>query len=223
MSSDIAILVRGPSLHVEKIKEIFNGFNLVFSTWTEDQSKYTENDIVLFSDRPENPGPGNFNYQKVVVLNGLKFCKLLGFERVLQIRSDMYLTNPKKFLELIDNEVFNFLSWHYHCTSHGYDGYLVDYLMSGKVDDMINLWTIDNLSWHSVSEVFLTDSYSKKISHIPIKFFLNDLNEDNDVFWIKHNLKLSTYKINDFLKPNHDYSYLYLKEHYLNNRYGTIY
>lgn len=222
MNSDIAILVRGPSLYVETIKENLKGCNLIFSTWEEDKFKYSENDVVIYSDRPTESGPGNFNYQKVVILNGLKFCKMLGFERVLQIRSDMFLTNPNDFLKLIDNDNFNFLSWHYHNTSVGYDGYLVDYLMSGKTDDMINLWNISDFNWHHVSEVILTDSYSKKVSHVPIRFFLNDLNQYNDVYWIKHNTKLSEYQTNDFLKLNHDYSYLYLKQHYLNSSYGTF-
>jgi len=66
--------------------------------------------------------------------------------------------------------------------------------MSGPINDMINLWAIDEY-WSSVAEICLTWRYIKMLKHkININFFLQDLDEKNDIFWIKNNFWLSKYK-----------------------------
>lgn len=217
---DSVILVQGPSVLVPKIKEVFEGYNLLFSTWAGEEDNYDSSDIVIYNSFPEHRMPSNFNLQKITTFNGLFACKALGYKRVLKIRSDMYPNNTDEFIKLLENDDLNFLIWHYHCTSIGYNGYLVDYLMSGKIDDMLKLWDIDNCEFNYVSEVVLTDSYIRNLSDVPINFFLNGISKDNDIIWEKKNTKLSEYNTNGFIKDGHDYSYLYLKEHHLNINYG---
>jgi len=107
------------------------------------------------------------------------------------MRSDIINVGGDIF-DIFDNNKLNFLCWHYHEVYQNCPGYLVDYLMYGDVDKMIKLWDINEI-FCNVPEIILTDSYIKKINEIP-NFILYELKNGLDLFWIKNNIYLSSYK-----------------------------
>jgi hypothetical protein len=77
-------------------------------------------------------------------MDGLIKAKDLGYSHVLKLRSDLILTNPSKFLSILDLESLNFLCWADHKVYKNCQGYLVDYLIFGQVDEMIKLWEFED-------------------------------------------------------------------------------
>lgn len=195
---DFVVIVQGASSHVTKQKESLRDANVIFSTWIGEESKYTNDDIVLFNQKPSYLGPCNLNLQKQSTLAGLFKAKEMGFTRALKIRSDLTTTNYNQLFNLIDNEDLNFLCWHHHEVYPKCPGYLVDYLMSGKIDDLIKLWEINDMSKCKVPEIILTEQYINKLMNsVEISYFLPKLNGDNDLHWLKNNLMLSSYQANN--------------------------
>ena len=153
-----------------------------------------------------NPGPMNFNYQMESTLVGLRYAQEKGYSRALKIRSDIVPTNAEGFLKLIDNSDFNFLCWHHHQVYPGCPGYLVDYLMSGTVQAMINLWKVDSV-FCTVPEVLLTWSYISKHLDVQINYFLEELEQSNTLYWLKRDTNLLSYKKNDIYDKYGKYSF----------------
>jgi hypothetical protein len=211
---DFCVVVTGESKFVDEIKKSFKDSNIkiLFSTWVGSEDKYSDKDIVVFDNLPSYCGNGNINLQKISTLNGLLKAKELGYRRALKIRSDIIPTNSKSFLNLLNNEKINLLCWHQHFV--GLNGYFVDYLMSGIIIDLIDIWKNVNINLHNVTEVMLTNSL---INHLDnINYLLNDLNNDNDLFWLKYGKKLSDYKPNkNYDKYYHKYDFDNIKKEYL--------
>ena len=183
---DFVIIVQGGSAHVEQMREALNGFNVIFSTWENEKGKYLESDIVVYNEKPNYNGPANLNLQKITTIGGLNKAKELGYKRALKLRSDLVPTNIEVFIKLLDNDSLNFLCWHSHEVYPDCPGYLVDYLMSGRIDDLLTLWDINDMSWCNVPEIHITQQYiSKLMGEVDVKYFLQELNENNDLFWLK--------------------------------------
>jgi hypothetical protein len=186
----IAIIIQGPSLYVNEIKNAWYGFdnNIIFSTWKGDENKYNENDIVIFNDIPTISGPKNFNYQKISTYNGLLKAKELGYTHVLKIRSDYLPTNANEFIKLLDFNKLNFLMWDYTTylwTKYPtFNGYFDDHFSFGKVDDMITLWDIP-FNFCDSPETMLTWNYINKLKDVDVNYILPHLNENNDLYYIK--------------------------------------
>ena len=67
--------------------------------------------------------------------------------------------------------------------------------MSGNIDYLIELFNIQDTSWCLVPEIHLTHQYIIKLmKKVEIKYFLPNLNSDNDLIWLKPNIELSSYK-----------------------------
>lgn len=193
---NFCIVVQGPSSYVEAIRNAFNsiGIPIIFSAWINEQHLYLDSDIVVFNEYPADRGIGNVNYQKVTTLAGLLKSKELGYTRALKFRSDMVPTNPKEFIKLFDNEKMNFFSWHYVPNAMGnVKGYMVDYFMSGLVDNLIKMWDFQPFSC-VIPETMLTNSIIKHFDNQETNFVVGQLNEENDVHWVKYNLYLRHYK-----------------------------
>jgi len=191
----LAIVVQGSSEYVNNFKDIFKKQKLIFSTWEGEESSYLSEDEVIFNKKPIESGPSNIALQQLTSYKGILHAKKLGFTHVLKIRSDLIPTNGEEFVRLIDNDQLNFLCWHCHEVYNNCPGYLIDFLMSGPVDIMLTLWNINDFTWCVVPEIFLTWQYILYLQKIiDINFFLNDLNKQNDLYWIKRNVLLSTYK-----------------------------
>jgi hypothetical protein len=179
-----------------------------------EEEKYSENDDVIFNEIPSYSGPANLNYQKVSTLSGLKKAKELGYDRALKLRGDIIPTNINELIKSFDNDSLNFLCWHCHEVYPNCPGYLIDYLMSGKIDYLIELWDIEDMSWCTVPEIHLTQQYiSKLINRVNIKYFLPELNPNNDLFWIKRGVNLSSYQANTIYDKYRKYDFDLNKEH----------
>lgn len=211
--NDFVIIVQGSSSYVKILREALFGFNIIYSTWLGEESNFLETDIVIFNRLPDFHGPANLNLQKTTTISGLKKAKEMGYKRALKIRSDIVPTNINKLINYLDNDAINFLCWHLHEVYPGCPGYLVDYLMSGDIDHLLKLWDIQDMSWCSVPEIFLTYQYiTKLIDTVRIEYFLPFLNETNDLYWIKNNLNLSSYKENDIYDKYRKYDFGLNKE-----------
>jgi len=212
MVSDLAIVIQGESKYVELLKSAFKGYNTIFSTWEGEESKYSSDDKVIYNSLPRGEfgeyifGPCNLNLQKISTINGLLLAKQLGFKKALKIRSDLIPNNASEFLNLLNNDHLNFLCWHGHEVYPNCSGYLVDFLMSGNIDDLLNIWDIEDMSWCVVPEIFLTSNVINKYKDINnINYILNNITEINDLFWIKNNKNLSSF--------NKQWIYSLTKEH----------
>jgi hypothetical protein len=215
---DFVIVVQGASSYVKMLKESLKEFNVIYSTWEGQQQNYTESDTVIYNKMPVFAGPANLNLQKVTTIAGLQKAKELGYKRALKIRSDILPTNTKEFIKSLDNDSMNFLCWHYHEVYPNCPGYLIDYLMSGKIDDLLELWDINDMSWCSVPEIHLTQQYiTKLINKVNVEYFLPSLNVNNDLYWIKRNINLSSYQENKIYDKYKKYDFGLNKEHLTKN------
>ena len=61
----LCIVIQGPSNNVTLLKQNYSNSNvtLIFSTWKGEESKYDENDIVIFNDIPVEKGTQNVMMQ----------------------------------------------------------------------------------------------------------------------------------------------------------------
>lgn len=214
----VAIVIQGASTNVDMQKSAWSKFkeDIIFSTWVGSETFYEKDDVVIFNEIPKDSGPMNINYQINSTLSGLHKAKEKGYQSVLKIRSDLVPTDSTKFIDLLIEDKFNFLCWHAHEVYPGCPGYLVDYLMSGRVDDMINLWTINDI-FCVVPEIMITKKYIDLFSINDINYFLDKLDHTNNLFWIKRNIYLDTYKIT-ISDPYNKFSFNDSKE-YLNDDY----
>lgn len=185
------VVVQGPSNHVSEIKNSFNNHDIIFSTWVGSEHLYSETDNVIFNTQPESNICSNFLFQQKSTIAGLRFAKERGYTHVLKMRSDIINVGHDIF-DIFETDKMNFLCWHYHEVYPTCPGYLVDYFMYGDVDDLIKLWDIDEI-FCNVPEILITDSYIRKINKIP-NFILYELTNESDLFWIKNNIFLSSYK-----------------------------
>jgi len=195
-SSDCCIVIQGPTdkNFVEHNKNCWSGFTIIFSTWKDsDMSAYDfEKDIVIFNEYPKYPGFGNWNYQRISSLNGIKRAKELGFKRVLKWRSDFMTNNGQKLYSLFDKDKLNF----YAFISHN-EGYLTDYFLEGNVDDLYEIFN------HESEGSFAEKLMTKRIFDLDLlkktNFICKKLNKDSDVYWHKlgywlsENVNLDTY------------------------------
>ena len=186
MMTKTAIVIQGPSTYVNELKEAWDGYDIIWSTWRGEENKYEPTDKVVFSQKPSNTGIQNLAMQHKTTIEGLKKAKELGYERVLKWRSDMKPTNPKKLFETFKMESLNFLAWH---IIRG--GYFVDYFVEGPIDMVYNAWDISEFNG-DYSEQITTKNILGKLDNF--NFIGNLINEDNEIIWVKKNVNLSIYK-----------------------------
>lgn len=196
--SDLAILVTGISTNVKEIKESFSNYNVIFSTWDGEQNKYNKEDIVIYNDIYTGNNPTSFTFQKICTLNGLFHCKELGYNKILKIRSDLVPTNTDLFIDVLDFNKINLICCHVGDVASG--PYFIDYMMASTVEHLINLWTIEDMVSGDFPEKILTRQFNKLQNNPPIKYILNELDQNNDLFWIKNNIYISQYKENNYFK-----------------------
>jgi len=191
---NICIIIQGPSSNIARQRQCWNGYNYIFSTWTNDakRNEYYD-DNVIFSITPVHAGYKNINLQKISTLNGLHTAKNLGFTHCMKIRSDLYPTNTEKFMEILNHDKLNFISRHCYKVIDGLDGYLIDYMQYGPIDMMIRLWEIDNVNFSTVPEICLSNNYNQYFKENDSYFLLDHLNTNNDLWWDRTNIFISTY------------------------------
>ena len=128
----ICLIIQGASDYVNILKEKYKNMDIqiIFSTWEGEESKYNENDIVIFNKMPIERGIQNVMLQQLSTYNGLLKAKEMGFETAIKIRSDAYFTDLSSFLKNnINNNKLNFL-------------YFLDYHRNGGPDKSSNYYTV---------------------------------------------------------------------------------
>ncbi len=182
----IAIIIQGPSINVDELKNRWFGFNIIWSTWIGEERKYRDDDIVIFNTVPSDKGVQNIALQKESTLNGIKKAKELGFKWVLKWRSDMIPNDSKSLIDSFKKDSINFLAW------HNEGKYFVDYFIGGNIDDIYKIWDVPTI-WSSHSEKITTDNIFS-LGYNNFNFIGDELNTNNEIYWSKYNINLSTYK-----------------------------
>jgi hypothetical protein len=74
---NICLIIQGPSVNVNILKDKYKNMNIqiIFSTWEGEESKYNENDIVIFNKMPKERGIQNVMLQQLSTYNGLLKAK----------------------------------------------------------------------------------------------------------------------------------------------------
>ena len=105
------------------------------------------------------------------------------------------MDKPEKFFKLLDCQ----LNLYAYTTHQG--GYIVDYIMGGDINFMIDLWAIDKSAYYEFPEKLITFNFSKmNLKNSQYKFILDHVNKSNDIFWTKYNKFLSSYLENELMK-----------------------
>ena len=186
MNNDFCVIVQGPSDYVKELKNAWTGYDLIWSTWQGEESKYDTNDVVLFNSIPHDRGVQNIALQKISTLNGIMKAKEIGYNRVLKWRSDLLPSNANRLVSTFKKECVNFLTWHN-------DGkYFIDYFVEGEIDVIFNIWNVSTI--HDEYSEKITTERILSLNYKNINFMGGELNNHNEIFWLKRNINLSTYK-----------------------------
>jgi len=171
------IIVQGPaySNSISQIRECWQGYDVIYSTWDGYQGLHTEDEIAIYSTLPQSNGVKNLNYQKVSTLAGLELAKQLGYDRALKWRSDMWTNNAAG---LIDNftDGYNTFCW---VDSEG--GYLTDYWMEDTIDNLMKVWDIEPSG--SFPEAVLTNRIKELGWMDRVNLIIDKLTPELDIFW----------------------------------------
>jgi hypothetical protein len=198
------IIVQGPaySNSISQIRECWKGYDVIYSTWKGYEGLHTEDEIVIYSELPNNNGVKNLNYQKVSTLAGLELAKEMGYERALKWRSDMWTNNADGLMDLF-TDGYNTLCW---VDSEG--GYLTDFFMEDSVDNLIKAWDIHPHG--SFPEKIITNRIDELGWMDRVNLIVSELTPELDIYWNtrygaywQHNLNKETiYKNNRTWKKN---------------------
>jgi hypothetical protein len=186
MEKDLAIIIQGPSTNVIEQKKCWDGFDIIWSTWVNEETKYDNDDVVLFNVLPIERGVQNIAFQRDSTLNGIKKAKELGYKRVLKWRSDLLPSNAKELVKTFKKDCLNFLTW------HNEGKYFVDYFVEGNIEDVYKIWDIQTVHG-PFSEKITTDNIFS-LGFNKFNFIGGDLSQNNEIFWAKYKINLSTYK-----------------------------
>jgi len=195
----ICLIIQGPSDHVNILKEKYKNTNIqiIFSTWIGEESKYNENDIVIFNKMPIERGIQNVMLQQLSTYNGLLKAKELGFKNAIKIREDTYFTDLSLFLKNdIDYNKLNFLYFlDYHRTIgpdkiSNYYKYFCDYIQISSVDNLLKMWDF-KYEKCSYSEQLTTKHIFNTFKKEEISFIGNYVTKQCDIYWISRKLYFS--------------------------------
>lgn len=188
MNKERCILIQGPT-HPSKntIGKIWKGNFIIWSCWEGDEIHYRGGGEVIYNKKPEftTNKRHSLDLQRISTMNGLIRAKELGYSRVLKWRSDMIPTNPQKFLDGCLGGSLNIHSFHKHQS-----GYITDFFMEGDVDDMIRLYSFPPLKYNYPEEAITHQLFANGLD-TKVHFLVEDINETNDVLWLKRNSKFS--------------------------------
>jgi len=191
----ICLIIQGPSDHVNILKETYKNVNIqiIFSTWEGAESKYNENDIVIFNKIPHERGIQNVMLQQLSTYNGVLKAKELGFENAIKIRSDAYFNDLSLFLKNeIDYNKLNFLFWldYYRTDDSIHYKYFCDYIQISSVDNLLKMWDF-KYEKCSYSEQLTTKHIFNTFKKEEISFIGNYLIKDCDIYWISRKFYLT--------------------------------
>ena len=166
------------------VREGWKRYPTVFSTWEgTDTNLFDEWDIVLYNVIPADKGVANLNLQKVSSLKGFLKAKEMGFKRVLKWRTDFYCPNPSELLKLFKDDKINFYAWHR-------DNYVTDFFMEGDIDEMIEIFSMADTNVAFPEQAFTNSLMASGLAS-KAHFVCKDINESNNIKWLKGNYWLS--------------------------------
>lgn len=188
--NDLIVISQGPADYVAEVEAAWAGVApVIHSTWVGEHKPEMRH--FCLSIKAENPGRQNVFMQQRTTLNGLTRAKAMGYKRAIKLRSDLIPTNASEFVKLLDGD-FSFLYWHDHT-----GGYLVDYFQYGKIDGLIDLWSFEEEP--EFPEMGITKNFiARKIRSDcgpsdDVRFVGQYLDQENDLLWLKRNVKISDY------------------------------
>jgi hypothetical protein len=196
----ICLIIQGASDYVNILKEKYKNMDIqiIFSTWEGEESKYNENDIVIFNKMPIERGIQNVMLQQLSTYNGLLKAKEMGFENAIKIRSDAYFTDLSYFLtNEIDYNKLNFLFFlDYHRINgpdknSNYYKYFCDYIQISNVNNLLKMWNF-KYEKSSYSEQLISNHIFNTFKRDDIAFIGNYLTKKCDIYWISRKMYLST-------------------------------
>jgi hypothetical protein len=196
----ICLIIQGASDYVTILKEKYKNMDIqiIFSTWEGEESKYNENDIVIFNKMPIERGIQNVMLQQLSTYNGLLKAKEMGFENAIKIRSDAYFTDLSYFLtNEIDYNKLNFLFFlDYHRINgpdknSNYYKYFCDYIQISNVNNLLKMWNF-KYEKSSYSEQLISNHIFNTFKRDDIAFIGNYLTKKCDIYWISRKTCLST-------------------------------
>jgi hypothetical protein len=188
------LIIQGPSVNVNILKEKYKNMNIpiIFTTWEGEESKYDENDIVLFNKMPQERGVQNVMLQQLSTYNGLLKAKEIGFENAIKIRSDSYFTDLSLFLKNeIDYNKLNFSYFLDYSRSNNNYKYVCDYIQLSNVDNLLKMWDFKYSPCY-YAEQLITKHVFNTFIRDDIAFIGNYLTKDSDIYWISRKMYLST-------------------------------
>ena len=178
------IVVQGPTspLALSKIRECWDGYQLIFSTWVNDinTSLYTKDDIVIYNEYPDSKGVMNLNYQKKTTIAGFELAKSMGWDRAVKWRSDFWTNNADGLYNLFDKNSLNLYAWVNHL-----EGYITDYFMEGEIDDVITLFDI--IPEGPYPEYPLTKQFVTSKLYTKTHFICDGISDTINIHWETHN------------------------------------
>ena len=181
--------IRYPEL-LPKLRECWNGYQLIFSTWNYTPTGYfNSDDVVIYNSLPEMIGKKNFNLQKVSTIEGMRKAKELGWERAIKWRPD-FLPKSGKDLAGLFSDGFNVYAWvetGYHRDPQS--GYITDFFMEGECDDIINLFDVNDDGWFP--EYNITERLFELGLNDRTNVVCNHISGQCDVWWEKWKYWLS--------------------------------
>jgi hypothetical protein len=179
---ETCVIIQGPTIcdNVHMNKASWTGYPIIFSTWEDSDVKcYSPTDSVILNKYPEEKGIKNLNLQIASTLSGLYRAKELGFTRALKWREDFYPTNPSELMKLFKSDCINFYAYMNH-----ENGYITDFFMEGDINDMINLFTIDNIKVRYPEFAFTKRMYELGFD-TKVNFIVRNITEKNNIVWKK--------------------------------------
>ena len=205
------LLICGPLYNecMPYINEMIKNYQTIISTWnTEDKEKIEMLKLktvdIILNTMPEFRGFQNINCSNTTICKGLKIAKEHGYEECFVMRTDNYINNIKKCIEIFqekNTKKIVSIAW-FNDKNHYY---IVDYMMYGKIDNLIKyrstLQTPDKQTW---AEIFLQENYFKKSPVTfedalqDFQFCLDKLIENNIEIYFTHHHKEQGNIINVF-------------------------
>ena len=197
MSDKLVIIIQGPTTYYQSVIGQYNNYDrIIWSTWnSEPYDNLIEIEkagiTLCHSELPDIKGEWNCNLQCISVYNGV-MCgkeKFPDADYFLKIRSDLIINNFEFFLKQVYkcvNENLSFLGYY----KSKEKAYLLDYVIGGKYDDLINYFTpcTDSNCGLPFPEEFLQNRF---YNGNPIYFKKQVYNLINissiKIYWIKQN------------------------------------
>ena len=178
----------------------------ILSIWSDEPSHKIELlreyaiDIVLNTKPipiiPTTAGSGRVNYPNTTLVNGCKRAKELGFTHAMQFRVDNYCPTIREFIDIFkqqSSEKIVGLCWFHHIVPGSPYGYIMDHIMYGPIDLLIQYRsTLQSIDDERSTEIFLQESFFKKSpvtyddSRTQFDFVLNKLVENKQQVYFTH-------------------------------------